>query len=120
MARARARGETGPDSEILCERPCHFLRECGRHQCNRVCCPLAAVLASLAKGKGKRKAGAVDGIVDPEGWHQCDLVCGKPLSCGNHFCEERDHKGACPPCLRSSFDEVCRFFFSAIHTRSMF
>ncbi|TBU61184.1 hypothetical protein BD310DRAFT_1037442 [Dichomitus squalens] len=104
MARARARGESGPDSEILCERPCHILRECGRHQCNRICCPLAAVLASLAKGKGKKKP--ADALVDPEGWHQCDLVCGKPLSCGNHHCAERDHKGACPPCLRSSFDEM--------------
>jgi transcriptional repressor NF-X1 len=33
-------------------------------------------------------------------------VCGKPLSCGNHRCEERDHRGPCPPCFRSSFEEV--------------
>ena len=103
-ARARARGEAGSDTEILCERPCNALRACGRHQCNRPCCPLAS-LASLAKGKGKKKA--LDALEDPEGWHECDLVCGKLLNCGNHNCEERDHKGVCPPCLRSSFEEVC-------------
>ena len=103
-ARARARGEAGSDTEILCERPCNALRACGRHQCNRPCCPLAS-LASLVKGKGKKKA--VDNLEDPEGWHECDLVCGKLLNCGNHSCEERDHKGVCPPCLRSSFEEVC-------------
>ncbi|KAI0711295.1 hypothetical protein C8Q76DRAFT_623360 [Earliella scabrosa] len=105
LARARARGETGPETEILCERPCGALRACGRHQCTRICCPLAS-LAHLAKGKGKKRGGAELGLVDPEGWHECDLVCGKTLSCGNHHCEERDHRGACPPCLRSSFEEM--------------
>ncbi|KAI0827026.1 hypothetical protein BC628DRAFT_1319106 [Trametes gibbosa] len=105
-ALARARGETGPEVEILCERPCGALRACGRHQCNRPCCPLAS-LAGLTKGKGKKQA-RMDAlpIVDEQGWHECDLVCGKPLSCGNHHCEERDHKGPCPPCLRSSFEEM--------------
>lgn len=28
--------------EILCDRPCAALRACGRHQCNRVCCPGSA------------------------------------------------------------------------------
>jgi transcriptional repressor NF-X1 len=91
--------------EILCDRPCAALRACGRHQCNRVCCPLAA----LVKGKGKKR-GATDvlgaGMVDDAGLHDCDLVCGKMLGCGNHRCEERDHRGGCPPCLRSTFEEV--------------
>ncbi|KAL1943906.1 hypothetical protein VTO73DRAFT_3724 [Trametes versicolor] len=107
-ARARARGETGPNVEITCERPCGALRACGRHQCNRLCCPLAS-LAGLTKGKGKKRAGAGGdalAFVDQEGWHECDLVCGKLLSCGNHHCEEQDHKGPCPPCLRSSFEEM--------------
>jgi transcriptional repressor NF-X1 len=41
-----------------------------------------------------------------EGWHLCDVVCGKTLSCGIHRCEERDHRGSCPPCFQSSFEEV--------------
>ena len=96
----------GIQDEILCDRACTALRSCGRHQCNRVCCPLAS-LASASRGKGKRKA-ALDheAVVDEAGWHACDLVCGKMLSCGNHTCEERDHRGACPTCLRSSFEEM--------------
>lgn len=97
-------------NEILCDRPCGVLRTCGRHQCNRLCCPLA----SLAKKKGKKPInkkstlGDLDGVLDEAGWHECDLICGKVLGCGIHRCEEKDHKGVCPPCLRSSFEEVCR------------
>ncbi|KZV76711.1 hypothetical protein PENSPDRAFT_731024 [Peniophora sp. CONT] len=100
--------QTGLGSQeepFTCDRPCHALRACGRHQCNRPCCPLAA-LAVGPKGKGKKKAAPQQEIMDPEGWHVCDLVCGKSLACGNHDCEERDHKGACPSCLRSSFEEM--------------
>lgn len=101
---ARSRGELG---EILCDKLCQALRACGRHQCNRVCCPLAS-LAITSKGKGKKKAHTVeqDAVFDEAGWHTCDLVCGKLLSCGNHNCDEQDHRGPCPPCLRSSFEEM--------------
>ena len=92
----------GTHTEILCDRPCPALRSCGKHQCNRVCCPLASFAG--IKGKGKKRA--EEDALDEHGWHICDLVCGKPLSCGNHTCEERDHRGPCPPCLRSSFEEV--------------
>lgn len=96
--------QAGAVREIVCDRTCPALRACGRHQCNRVCCPLASL--GGMKGKGKRRA-IGEPIADEEGWHVCDLVCGKSLTCGNHQCEERDHKGPCPPCLRSSFEEVC-------------
>lgn len=96
------------EAEILCNRPCMVLRACGRHECRRPCCPLAS-LASIGGKKGKKRGAEerVSGIGEERGgWHECDLVCRKMLSCGNHRCEERDHKGACPPCLRSSFEEV--------------
>jgi len=97
--------------EHLCDRPCTALRACGRHQCGRVCCPLAS-LASAAKGKGKKRGAVAEQVgMDGMGLHECDLICGKMLGCGNHRCEERDHRGACPPCLRSGFEEV-RFFFA--------
>jgi transcriptional repressor NF-X1 len=108
-------GGAAGDGGILCDKPCPALRACGRHRCNRVCCPLAA-LAGPAKGKGKKRApaGAPQQEADDDtGLHACDLVCGKTLGCGNHTCEERDHRGACPPCLRSSFDEVG----SSMHVR---
>jgi transcriptional repressor NF-X1 len=94
--------EQGGHTDILCDRPCPALRSCGKHQCNRSCCPLA----SLAGIKGKGRKRAEEDPPDERGWHVCDLVCKKLLPCGNHTCEERDHKGPCPPCLRSSFEEV--------------
>jgi transcriptional repressor NF-X1 len=104
--------QLGPAGEILCDKQCTALRACGRHQCNRVCCPLAS-LAAVSKSKGKRRA-LEEPVADEHGWHVCDLVCGKPLSCGNHRCEEPDHKGPCPPCLRSSFEEVYTADFCTI------
>lgn len=98
--------QAGLHDEILCDRTCGALRACGRHQCNRICCPLASFGGGLTKGKGKKRA-IVDEPMDVGGLHECDLVCGKMLACGNHRCEERDHKGVCPPCLRSTFEEVC-------------
>jgi transcriptional repressor NF-X1 len=97
------------ENEILCDRPCAALRACGRHQCRRICCPLAALASSGKKGRRRVAASEDDGHVLGEehgGLHECDLVCGKMLSCGNHKCEERDHKGFCRPCMRSSFQEV--------------
>ena len=94
-----------PNNEILCDKACTALRACGRHQCNRLCCPLASLAAVKAKGKGKKRA-MLDTAEDDGGLHECDLVCAKMLGCGSHRCEERDHRGACPPCLRSSFEEV--------------
>ncbi|KAF8582785.1 hypothetical protein K439DRAFT_1350445 [Ramaria rubella] len=100
---------------ILCDKVCGGLRLCGRHQCSRSCCPLAT-MARNKVGKGKKgKNGPHSMLMDMELqeveslWHECDLVCGKPLGCGLHKCAESDHRGPCPPCLQSSFDElVCR------------
>ncbi|KAF5350789.1 hypothetical protein D9758_010328 [Tetrapyrgos nigripes] len=95
--------------EVLCEKPCLALRSCGRHQCNRVCCPLASLAGQMTK-KGKKKIVTV-GLTEEDigGLHDCDLICGKMLGCGNHTCEEKDHKGPCKPCLRSSFEELICF-----------
>jgi transcriptional repressor NF-X1 len=93
---------------FLCNRPCGALRSCGHHQCTRLCCPLANLANPTSKSK-KKTVGTNVGVefIDTEGWHLCDVICGKSLSCGNHRCEERDHRGSCPPCFRSSFEEVC-------------
>ena len=104
------------ENEILCDRPCAALRACGRHQCRRVCCPLAALANNTSGKKGRRRV-VDDGLVvvavgeEHGGLHECDLVCGKMLSCGNHKCEERDHKGPCGRCMRTSFEEVGSLFF---------
>ena len=38
--------------------------------------------------------------------HQCDLVCGKRLQCGNHFCTEGCHRGHCDQCWEYSESHV--------------
>jgi len=108
-------GEVVESDEYLCARVCKATRACGRHQCNRTCCPLAyqeALTAGL-KGKNKKRAPATlaealaeQQQTDPLGMHTCDRTCGRKLNCGIHSCELRDHKGACPPCLRADFDEL--------------
>lgn len=98
--------------EYLCARVCKAQRACGRHQCGRVCCPLAYQEAFTAGKKGKKRAMSLQEALeeqelqDPLGLHACDKVCGRKLNCGIHNCELRDHKGACPPCLRADFDEL--------------
>ncbi|KAF8957390.1 hypothetical protein BDZ97DRAFT_1906818 [Flammula alnicola] len=90
-----------PEKEILCDKQCQALRACGRHQCRRLCCPLASLAMNVGK-KGKRR-GVVDdshGIGEEQGGlHEYAFL-------GNHRCERRDHKGICPPCLQSSFEEL--------------
>ncbi|KAF8800801.1 hypothetical protein BYT27DRAFT_7227305 [Phlegmacium glaucopus] len=86
------------EKEILCDRPCAALRACGRHQCRRICCPLAS-LANAGK-KGHRRV-EDEPIIGEEygGLYECDLVCGEMLPW-------IDHKGTCRPCMRSSFEEL--------------
>ncbi|TIA86347.1 hypothetical protein E3P99_03711 [Wallemia hederae] len=92
--------------EVLCERVCHSLRLCGKHECMKRCCPLR----EFEDRRGKRKALLETHIAVPDEvmrmWHTCELVCGKTLSCGVHKCMESDHKGKCGPCLNASFDEL--------------
>ncbi|GAA5899971.1 hypothetical protein JCM5296_001929 [Sporobolomyces johnsonii] len=102
---------THEEVEYTCNRICRAMRACGRHVCNRVCCPLSYQEAmTVGKGKGKRRPLAEvqweQEMQDPMGLHTCDRVCGRKLNCGIHNCELKDHKGACPPCLRADFDEL--------------
>jgi hypothetical protein len=68
-------------------------RQCGRHQCNRVCCPLAwqEALTTNAGKKGKRRAMSVQEEIaemeaqDPLGIHRCDRTCGRKLNCAFFF-----------------------------------
>ncbi|XP_008557896.1 protein shuttle craft [Microplitis demolitor] len=66
--------------DARCQKKCVKKRSCGKHKCNQLCC------------------------IDIE--HICPLPCSKTLSCGKHKCELTCHKSRCPPCYRSSFDEL--------------
>ena len=97
--------ETGADGdkEILCKTVCKALRNCGKHQCNKLCCPLYFQAKSKSK---KRLTPAELELQDPAGFHACDVPCGKLLSCKQHTCERGCHRGACGRCLQSSFEEM--------------
>ncbi|KAM0790050.1 hypothetical protein ACM66B_005378 [Microbotryomycetes sp. NB124-2] len=98
-----------PLPEFTCTRVCKAVRNCGRHQCARVCCPLSYQEALTAKNKGKKRQPldfALQLEDDPLGLHMCDRTCGRKLNCGVHTCELNDHKGPCPPCLRADFDDL--------------
>lgn len=89
------------EAVVLCERVCHALRVCGRHECGRQCCPLSY----RAKYKGKKRD-LSEADDDPHGLHTCQLRCGKTLSCGLHACPMLDHKGPCGRCLEASYEEM--------------
>lgn len=66
------------------------------------------VHTNLSTTSGRSTPVNTDDIVDPEGWHTCSLPCRRPLACGQHLCNEPDHKGPCPPCLAVDTSErVC-------------
>ncbi|KAG8925884.1 FKBP12-associated protein [Tulasnella sp. 418] len=64
---------------FTCDKKCTVPRNCGKHICGRICCPLAALAGVLDGGKGKKKQREIPSAqdlaeLDPEGWHICDLV----------------------------------------------
>uniref|UniRef100_M4CY26 RING-type domain-containing protein n=1 Tax=Brassica campestris TaxID=3711 RepID=M4CY26_BRACM len=58
--------------DVVCERKCQRMRDCGKHPCRRRCC---------------------DGQCPP-----CSEICGKKLKCRNHKCQSPCHRGECAPC----------------------
>ncbi|XP_052185775.1 NF-X1-type zinc finger protein NFXL2 isoform X2 [Diospyros lotus] len=58
--------------DLVCERKCQRVRDCGRHGCKRRCC---------------------DGDCLP-----CSEVCDRRLRCKNHKCPAPCHRGPCAPC----------------------
>ncbi|BFF93266.1 protein shuttle craft-like [Drosophila madeirensis] len=66
--------------DARCKKRCIKKRSCGKHKCNAECC------------------------IDID--HACPLPCNRTLSCGKHKCDQPCHRGNCPPCYRSSFEEL--------------
>lgn len=118
-------GQVQPTCKVVCGTPL----SCGKHFCTRPCCPLAFLNPERAGESPThyRRSGlsAADAIAaaerhalleeataveresaDPLGLHNCPVVCGKPLNCGQHNCERTCHRGACGRCLNASFEEV--------------
>uniref|UniRef100_A0A8C5DGY7 NF-X1-type zinc finger protein NFXL1-like n=1 Tax=Gouania willdenowi TaxID=441366 RepID=A0A8C5DGY7_GOUWI len=83
-----------------CQQQCGKLLSCQQHTCTQPCHTVCAVCPRVSVQScecGRERAERP--CADPH-W-KCQQVCGAPLSCGNHTCEEVCHGGVCPPCPRS-------------------
>lgn len=92
-----------------CFRVCRTQLNCGRHACEERCCPGEHKAIDRLKRKRERRplnstARQVDDGFEAE--HICMRTCGRLLSCGNHFCENLDHKGPCHTCREAIFEEI--------------
>ncbi|XP_042447184.1 NF-X1-type zinc finger protein NFXL2-like [Zingiber officinale] len=58
--------------DLVCERKCQQVRDCGRHTCKRRCCDGDCPL--------------------------CPEICSRKLRCNNHKCPSPCHRGVCAPC----------------------
>lgn len=99
-------------STVVCTRLCKKWLVCGSHRCARQCCPWSSDAAAAALRDGAPPVGDGDAEAQPPGQgpgHMCLRVCGKPLACGNHTCDEFCHLGECPPCAVTSYAPLaCR------------
>ena len=96
----------GTEEPPSCTRICRSTLNCGRHECGERCCPgEKKATERQASKRGKLRAGRVaDENFEAE--HICLKMCGRPLKCGNHTCQELCHRGPCSSCLEAVFEEI--------------
>ncbi|CAG9859977.1 unnamed protein product [Phyllotreta striolata] len=93
------------DVKIVCNATCNKLLECGLHRCQQTCHPgeCEPCKESLHQecycSKEGRKVQCCK-IYSGEKQYSCNNVCGKLLSCGNHYCQELCHENSCKLCPR--------------------
>ncbi|CAN6877972.1 unnamed protein product, partial [Brassica oleracea] len=96
-------------SLLVCGQRCEKLLNCGRHQCEKTChvgpCDPCQVLINATCFCKKKVETVICGDMNvkgelkvEDGVYSCNLNCGKPLGCGNHFCSEVCHPGPCGDC----------------------
>lgn len=89
------------DKAWSCGQACKRLLPCNQHHCHLPCheeeCPPCTRTSQQKCFCGNKIS--IRLCANPQ-W-QCDKICGKLLSCGNHTCEQLCHAGRCGPCPRS-------------------
>ncbi|CVK93069.1 related to cysteine-rich protein NFX-1 [Fusarium proliferatum] len=104
----RVTGETicheGNVQHPLCFKICQATRNCGRHRCGEHCCPGEKKASQRIAQQKKQRLGP--DLLPVEAEHICVAVCGRPLKCGSHFCEQLCHRGACQSCPEAIWEEV--------------
>ncbi|KAK4160938.1 hypothetical protein QBC43DRAFT_244540 [Cladorrhinum sp. PSN259] len=105
------------EGSFKCQHVCDRPFDCGKHTCQRPChsqdeetahCPFSPdVVTHCNCGKTSLESMSIGpraSCEDPV--PHCDKPCGKAFPCG-HFCPEKCHVGACPPCFQY-IDVSCR------------
>lgn len=100
----------GSEEPPQCVRVCRITLNCGRHECGERCCTgerKATERMSVKKKNRPLAAELIRTFLDPfEPEHICTRICGRPLKCGHHYCQELCHKGPCGTCPEAIFNEV--------------
>lgn len=123
--------------QITCDKKCNAHLSCHRHQCRKTCCEFSPKPKSKSSRRANQANISISDLISgvnldeitgtndsesraeieaEEAAHLCTETCGRPLSCGAHFCEKACHSGKCPPCGEVSFDLwTCNCGKTAIH-----
>ena len=99
----------GTIEQPQCMRICNATLNCGRHTCDEHCCPgerTASERQSAFRNSRKLRRDPRSLDIELEAEHICKRICGRPLKCGNHTCQDLCHKGPCPSCREAIFDEI--------------
>lgn len=96
-------------SVLTCGQTCEKVLGCKRHRCERSChvgpCDPCQDLVNASCFCKKKVEVVICGemtvkgeLKAEDGVFSCSSTCGKKLSCGNHYCTEVCHPGACGEC----------------------
>lgn len=99
-----SRCHQGIASPPLCLRTCQANMSCGRHHCGEHCCSGEKKAAERQAAKRKKRLAGPAPPVEAE--HICLRICGRPLKCGSHDCQQLCHSGTCGSCPEAIFEEI--------------
>uniref|UniRef100_A0A915IB80 Pre-mRNA-splicing factor SPF27 n=1 Tax=Romanomermis culicivorax TaxID=13658 RepID=A0A915IB80_ROMCU len=89
--------------DFKCKKKCEEILNCEVHICTLIChngqCPNCDQTVETICHCGKNSRTDPCSFETPK--FACGEPCGKRLSCGNHFCSQICHAGACPTCFFS-------------------
>ncbi|XP_058459485.1 NF-X1-type zinc finger protein NFXL1 [Malaya genurostris] len=82
-----------------CLKTCKQKRNCGIHECGKVCHSADECPPCQSRSKQKCLCGSKTKEVNcSESDWQCGKVCGNKFACGLHSCEKNCHSGSCGEC----------------------
>lgn len=104
-----------PEARKSCGNICDQLLACNKHRCEEIChaddcntCKLTFErICYCGKQKSQLQCGNGKLCTENGGYFACNGICGKKLSCGNHYCKLPCHFGACKQCDTSADILTC-------------